>query len=165
MGIRQVNGIAFDGGNVWIVIGRTQIPCLKVSYGDKLEKSKISRLGSQKTDAKTQGTYVAEDAKISVESVDFRQYIMPLMAQNEFGNLPLSVMVGYQHPDLGSDNDLLDATEIVGLAAAAENSNKVLEVEFSLNVSQVYWTEARKTINRLDDIAQSTSNAAQSSKL
>jgi hypothetical protein len=160
MGIRIVNGIAFDGGNVWAIIGHTQIPCLKVSYGDKLEKTKLKKLGSQKIDAKTQGTYETEDAKFTIDSVDFRSKIMPLLAQNEFGNLDLSVAVGYQHPDLGADNDLLAGVEWTGLTAAAENSNKALEVEITLIVSQVYWTAQRKTINRLDDIGATTSNAA-----
>jgi hypothetical protein len=150
MALRRLGPIAFDGTTINIAIGRTIVPCLKASYGDKLETQTISNMGSQKIDARTPGTYSTEEVSLTFESTKFRELVAPRLQVDGFGNERLQLVVAFSHPDIGYDSDLLDNCRITNGATALENSNKAAEVELKLTTDQIYWTQQRKTINKRD---------------
>ncbi len=151
MAINRVSRIAIDGTTVTIAFGRANIACTKASYGDGLTTGTLTSMGSQSIDARTLGTYKTEQATVSMDSVIFREELMPLLAADGFGNEVISaVVVNYGHPDLGFDSDALGEARFVGIAAAVENSEKAAEVEFKIDFNQLYWGNARITINQRD---------------
>lgn len=150
MTMRRVNRIALDGSTLSILFGRNQIPCLKASYGDKLETAVLSNMGSQEIDARTPGNYVTEDAKVSMESVVFRAQFAPLLQVDGYGTEQIPIIFAYGHPDIGDDSDLLEQARFVGLNLAVENSSKAFEVEFSIVFNQLYLTDQRIRINKLN---------------
>ena len=150
MGIRHLDGTALDGTTIQVTFGRQEIKCLKATYGDKIETATLTEMGSQKIDYRTRGTYSTVEGKFSFESTTFRAIFAPLLQKDGFGNEKLPIIVGFWHPDLGDDSDLLDKARFVGLDQALENSNKALEVEVTIVYDQVYWTDNRITINQRD---------------
>lgn len=152
--IQRVRGYEMDGTTIAMVIGRTQFDVLKCSYGDKLSTEKLRQMGRQDIDAVTPGTYDTDDGKFSVSASVFRAEIAPLLDVEGFGNRVIPVIFAFNHPELGSDSDLMEA-RIVSLAGAGENSAKPLEVEVGLVIRQIWWTNERKTINRLGDFPNS----------
>ncbi|SRR6266404_1882100 len=148
--IKRVRGLGLDGTTTTIAFGRAQIPCISVSYGDKLEPENLSYLGSQQIDEQTEGTYSTVPAKIKMSAVVYRADLMPLLQKVGFGAERLSVVVSETHPDLGSDSDLLTGARFTGTDAASENSNKVKEVEFEMSFTQLYWGNDRITRNKLN---------------
>lgn len=148
MTMRRVNKIALDGTNITMMFGRNQVQCTKSSYGDKLETTTISYMGSQAIDARTMGSYSTDEAKVSMESVVFRAEFLPLLQKSGYGNEQIPIVFGYSHPDLGDDSDMLDQCRFTNLAQAIDNSNKALEVEFGIVFNQLYLGEDRITINQ-----------------
>lgn len=148
-GIRRVTGLGFDGSNVTATFGRKEIRLISASYADRLEKGKLSQMGSQEIDEISNGTYATEDAKLKISAVTFRTVLMPAMPATGGGNVRMPIVIGREHPDLGDDSDLLEGCTINNWAAAVENSNKVEEVELTATVRQIRWTHQRKTINQL----------------
>lgn len=148
--MQRVLGLEHDGSTVAITIGRTQIDCLSMSYGDKLQPEELRNMGSQQIDALTPGTYTTDEAKVKMASSTFRAEFMPLVDKNGFGNRALPIVSTFTHPDTGTDSDLLDGCRFIGIAAAVENSAKANEIEFAIKPRQIYWTDQRKTINALD---------------
>lgn len=149
MTIRSVDRTTLDGTSINVMIGRNPIPCLKSSYGDKLESETYSEMGSQEIDGRGDGTYKTTDAKITMASKTFRERFAPLLQVNGYGNEVFPVVFMYQHPRLGSDSDLLEECRVTGFDAALEASNKALEVEFGLVFNQLRLTDRRITINRV----------------
>lgn len=149
MTIQRVQRLALDGSTVTITFGRHEVRCTKVSYGDKLEKSTLSNMGSQEIDAATLGTYKVDDAKVSIEAIEFRTVLYPILQSNGFGNERINVVVTYGHPDIGYDSDMLGWCSFIAPAASMANDNKPAEVEITLQPLQVYWGSERKTINRV----------------
>jgi hypothetical protein len=129
--------------------GKVELPLIKASYGDKIEPAFLSYMGGQEQDEQTQGTYKADELKITMSAVVFRTIFMPAMPSSGGGNARIPIVIGRTHPDLGDDSDLLESCRCMNLAAATENSNKAEEVEVSFSVRQVKWTNDRKTINAL----------------
>lgn len=150
MAIRRVIGIEVDGSIVTTTFGRHEIPCLKASYGDTLETAFLVEMGSQKNAAQTPGTYKTEDATFTFRSTVFRARVMPLMPKFGGGNIIIPIVIGFSHPDIGSDSDLLSGARFTGWKAAYENSNKAAEIEIKATVLQVRWTSRRQTINALN---------------
>lgn len=150
MTMRRVNGIALDGTSITLMFGRNQIACTKATYGDKIETAVLSHMGNQTIDERTMGSYATEDAKVSMSAVVFRAEMVPLLQTNGFGNEPIPIIFAYRHPDLGDDSDFLRDARFVGLNHALENSNKALEVEFTIVFNQLYIGDDRKTINNPD---------------
>ncbi len=150
MTMRRVNRIALDGTTVNITIGRHLIACISASYGDKLETETLTPMGFQTIEERTRGTYKTEDAKIKMSAVTFRAELAPLLPKEGYGVVPIPIVIGYSHPDLGSDSDLLARARFSGIAQAVENSAKVLEVEFGLIFDQLYLTDRRITLNVLN---------------
>lgn len=148
-GLRRVAGVAFDGSVVTVTFGKAEIRCIKASYGDKLDKAKLTEMGSQQIDAVTQGSYGTDDLKVTMSSHRWRTEFMPLMPQTGGGNLPLAIVVGRSHPQLGDDSDLLEGCYCTANGGSVENSNKAEEVELTFTVTQIKWTNDRKTINQL----------------
>lgn len=149
MALRRVVGIEFDGSTVTSTFGRHEIEALKASYADGLETEVLRSMGSQRQDARTAGTYKTEDASISYRASVFRAKLMPLFPKTGGGNVVVPIIVGFTHPDIGSDSDLLSGARCVNWAAACENSAKALEVETKWVFLQLFWTSERKTINAL----------------
>ena len=149
MTIQRVQRLALDGSTVTISFGRHEVRCTKISYGDKLEKSTLSNMGSQEIDAATLGTYKVDDCKASIEAIEFRTVLYPLLQANGFGNERINVVINYGHPDIGYDSDMLGFCTFIAPAASASNDNKPAEVEITLQPLQVYWGSERKTINRV----------------
>lgn len=152
--MQRVLGIGLDGTTVSVTIGRTVIPCTKGSYADNLDPQFLTYMGSQSQDESTPGTYKTDVAKFTMSSVVFRTEFLPKLPQNGAGNVRFPMVVGFEHPDLGDDSDLLEGCKIMNLAAAIENSGKALETELSFQVQQIRWTDRRVTINRLSGVAQ-----------
>jgi hypothetical protein len=148
-GLRRVAGIGLDGSTVSTTFGKVPIPLIKCSYGDKLEPTYLSYMGSQTQDEQTQGTYKTDEAKITMSSVVFRTLFMPAMPSNGGGNVRFPLVVNREHPDLGDDSDLLENCRCVNWGAAVENSSKAEETELVLTIQQIKWTDDRKTINQL----------------
>ena len=146
--IRRVNRTAFDGTCISITLGRSQAKCLKISYGDKLEPQTLSNMGSQEIDAMTPGNYSTEDAKVTMEATEYRASILPYLTPG-YGNQLMPIVVGFSHPDVGDDSDLLDGARIIGNSAPAETGGKFHEVEFTIKFMQLAMGEKRVTINRL----------------
>jgi hypothetical protein len=150
MTMKRVNRVGLDGTTVTIAFGRIQVPCISISYGDKVEPQNLSHMGVQEISEQSEGTYSTTNAKVKMTAVVFRADLKPLLQQNGFGAERLSVIVSESHPDLGDDSDLLDGARFVGIEAASENSNKVKEVDFEISFTQLYWGDERKTINKLN---------------
>lgn len=148
-GIRRVAGLGLDGSNVSITFGKVEIECISATYGDKVEKGTLSAMGAQQIDEVTQGTYSIDDCKIKMSSVRFRTLLIPAMPATGGGNVRMPLVVGRSHPELGDDSDLLDGSYITNWGAAVENSSKAEEVELTCKVTQILWTNERKTINQL----------------
>lgn len=150
MTMRRVNRNALDGTNIVLMFGRLQIPCLKASYGDKIEPENLTFMGTQEISAQTTGTYSTEDAKVTMESTVFRADFLPNLQQNGYGNERLSMIFSYSHPDLGDDSDFIDGARFTNIAVAVENSAKAFEIEIGIKFTQLYMGDARITINSLD---------------
>lgn len=153
MALRQVKNIGLDGSTVTCTIGKKEIRIIKASYGDKIEPAFLSYMGSQQQDEQSPGTYKTDELKITMSAMKFRTEFMPAMPATGGGNVLLAIVVGREHPDLGSDSDLLENCRCTNWAAAVENSNKVEETELTFTVQQIKWTDARKTINQLFGVA------------
>lgn len=149
MAIRRVIGIEVDGSIVTTTFGRHEIQCLSASYGDGLETTFLTEMGSQRQSAQTPGTYKTEDGAFKFRSTVFRALVMPLFPRRGFGNVTIPIVVGFSHPDIGNDSDLLATARFVNLKQAWENSNKAAEVEVKVTYQQVFWTSRRCTINAL----------------
>jgi hypothetical protein len=149
-GIRRVVGIELDGTVTTVTLGRHEIRAVKAGYGDGLETVFVNEMGTQRQSAQTPGTYKTEDISITFRSTRFRAEVMPLFPKRGFGNIVIPIVVGFHHPDIGDDSDLLASARCVNLAAASEASNKALEVETKWKCLQIFWTASRKTLNALD---------------
>ncbi len=150
MTIRLVERTGLDGTTTTIAFGRSQIPCLSATYGDKIEPENLSYMGSQQVDEQTEGPYSTVTAKIKMSAAVYRAKLMPLLQKNGFGSERLSVVIAFTHPVMGNDSDLLTGARFTGTDAATENSGKVQEVDFEMTFSQLYWGEERKTRNKLN---------------
>lgn len=149
-GIRRVVGIEPDGSVVTATFGRHQIRILSASYADGVDPADLMEMGTQTIAALTPGTYKRDDLKIKMRSTRFRADFLPLMPKNGGGNIIIPVVIGFTHPDIGSDSDLLAGARCTNWSAAMENSNKALEIELTWKFRQIYWTSARKTVNALN---------------
>lgn len=145
----RVAGIGFDGSTVTVTIGKKEIRVIKAAYGDKLESAFLSYMGAQTQDEQTPGTYKTDSLKITMSGTLFRAELLPLFYSTGAGLKSLAIVIGRTHPDIGSDSDLLQGCRLSSLAGSVENSNKAEETEFEFTVRQVYWGNARKTINSL----------------
>lgn len=151
MRFQRVNGLELDGTAITMTIGRWQFDILKSSYGDKLNIEKLRQMGQQSISALTPGIYDTDDAKISMSESVFRGEFMPLVERYGFGNTPHPVIFSYTNPFTGSDSDMLLA-RIVGITGSNENTSKPSEKEVALVVQQIFWTDDRKTIDRMGDV-------------
>jgi hypothetical protein len=150
MAITRTNRVALDGTTVTVTFGRQIVRLLAQSYSDSLETESGSHMGSQAIDYRTPGIYKTEQVSLKVESAEFREFILPLFQFDGFGNEKFPIVVGYSHPDIGYDSDMLDLCRVVNMAQATENSAKAFETELKLTTDQIYWGEERKTINKRD---------------
>lgn len=146
--MNRVNRIALDGSTVTASIGRHEIRLEKASYGDKLEIGTFTGMGSQQIEARTPGSYKVDDLKLSVEAIEFRTKLYPLLQQDGFGGEGVSVTISFSHPDAGDDSDMCAFCRITSTALSIANDNKAQVVEVTLNPIQIYWGSERKTINR-----------------
>lgn len=149
-GIRRVINVEFDGGSGHVTFGRQEVPFIKANYADMLETEVVRTCGSQRQNARTAGTYKTDTCSITFRCSEFRAILLPLFPKNGFGNIRRPIVSNFDHPEIGSDSDLLDGARCVNLAQAIENSNKGLEVETKWELDQIYWGSDRRTINTLD---------------
>jgi hypothetical protein len=152
--MKRLVGTELDGTTVTMTIGKYQFDILRASYSDRLEVEQLSQMGSQEISAQTPGIYKVDKGKIVMSASVFRGELAPLLDQFGWGNREHSVVVSYTHQDLGSDSDMLTGCRLTMVNAAPENSAKPLEHEFELTYRQIFWTDARLTINRLGDVYQ-----------
>lgn len=148
--MQRAIGIGLDGSNVTITIGRTQIPCLTAEYGDNLSVERLRNMGEQYIAETTDGQYEVEDGKLKMSSVVFRSLFAPLAQQDGMGLERVTVVISKYHPDLGGDSDLLQRVRFIGLKEAIENSNKAQETEIKMVYDQIFWTNRRITINKIN---------------
>jgi hypothetical protein len=147
MPIRRVAGIEQDGTIVTCTIGRTEFRLISAAYGDSLETAVATEMGAQDQSARTPGTYKTETAKLKMRVTRARRDFLPYMPKYGMGNARLSLVIGFFHPDSGSDSDLLQGARLTKIGANYENSNKPGEMEFELEFLQLFWGESRRTIN------------------
>lgn len=157
MSLRRVANVGLDGSTVTMSFGKVEIRCIKASYGDKLEKSKLSEMGGQTIDAISRGTYATDDLKVTMSAIRYRTEFMAAMPTTGGGNVKMPIVIGRSHPDAGSDSDLLEGCEYLGTTQAVENSSKVEEVELNFIVAQLKMTDERKTINQTGSVQVGTS--------
>jgi len=148
--IRRANHIAIDGTTVSATFGRNQIACVKAAYGDKVETAALSEMGSQRINVRSRGSYTTDEFSITFEETRFRAEFTPLLQRSGFANEMIPIVIGVFHPDLGSDSDLLEECRLLSISNEYENSNAVKLIETKWSTNQIYWTEARITINQRD---------------
>lgn len=154
MRLRRIRGNELDGTTVTVTIGKYQFDALAVSYGDSLQPEKLRQMGSQEIDAMTPGTYETEEGKLRISASVWRGEVAPLLEQNGWGNTEHNVVVSFTHPQIGSDSDMLSRCRLISGTDSHEVGSKPLEHEIKLVYQQVYWTDDRKTINRMGDVYQ-----------
>lgn len=147
--MRRVIGVGVDGSTVTTTLGKIEIPCIKADYGDSLETAFLSYMGSQEQDEQSPGTYKTNNLKLTVSAMIFRTIIMPAFPNNGAGLVRMPIVIGRNHPETGSDSDLLLDCRCMNFAATVENSNKVEETTLEWTIRQIKWTRARKTINQI----------------
>lgn len=148
-GIRRVSGLGLDGSTVSVTLGKIELPCISISYADKLEVGKLSMMGGQEIDEMTQGTYDTDEVSLKVSGKIYRSLLMPAMPKNGGGNVRIPIVVNFSHPDLGDDSDLLDACRLINWPASMDNTSTPHELDLKAVVQQIFWTHERKTINQL----------------
>ena len=148
--MKRVIGIGLDGSTVTVSIGRTQIPCLAAEYGDNLSTEVLRRMGEQIIAERTPGQYETDEGKLKFSAVDFRTLFAPRLQTDGAGSENLTIVVSFFHPDLGGDSDALGFVRFVGIKEALEASAKALEVEIKMVYNQVWWTNQRITINKIN---------------
>ena len=146
MSLRRVNKLALDGTTVSIIVGTNVLRCTKQGYGDSLTIAKGSALGSQEQDYQTSGSYKTDDCSFTVEAIEYREFIGRLPV-NGFGNVSLSAIILYEHPQMGNDHDLLAGFRLLTNAVSVEAGEKMIEQEIKASCMQIYWTERQATLN------------------
>lgn len=149
MTIRRVGDIEFDGSCVTVTIGRAIVEVMKISYADSITTSTVTSMGSQEQDARTDGSYKTEQVSITIRGSLWRRDVLPTLPPNGFGNSRRSIVVGYKHPELGTDSDELAAARFVNLGAAMEAGEKAAEIELKCDIKQIFWGDGRFTLNRV----------------
>ncbi len=147
--MHRVIGSGIDGSSVTTTIGKGEVPIIKADYGDSLETTFLSYLGSMEQDEQSPGSYKTSNLKMTVSAMIFRTIIMPNFPNNGAGLVKLPIIISRTHPETGSDSDLLIDCRCMNFAAAVENSNKVEETTMEWTIRQIKWTRARKTINQI----------------
>lgn len=159
MAITRIKNLGLDGTTVTVQFGTLTVPCRSVSgYGDSLSTEWVPNMGSQERGEQSPGTYAVEDLKIVVSTVRWYAQLLAALPKNGAGNLVVNLTISYSHPDLGTESDLLEGCRLIGTSGSIENSAKLLDRELTFSVAQVYHGERRATINKLDDVDQSTEN-------
>lgn len=148
MSLQRVANIGLDGTDVSISFSSTTIPCIKMSYGDAVEKAMLSYMGAQQQDERSSGTYKTSEVSITMSSLVFRTVLMPLLPTVGAANVIFPLVVNRQNPNIGDDSDMLDDFCFTNFDAAVENSNALEQVELKGSVMQIYWTDRRIAINR-----------------
>jgi hypothetical protein len=154
MPIRRIAGIEVDGTLVTVTLGRTTIRAISAAYGDSLETAVAIQMGEQIQSARTAGTYKTETAKIKFRTSICRGIVLPNLPKFGMGNAGLAIVVGFAHPDIGTDSDLMRGARLTKIGASYENSNKPAEMELEFEFLQLFWGESRRTINLLPNQAQ-----------
>lgn len=149
MAITRVSALETDGTLWTVTFGRHIIRVLKVEGDDALEPADLNEVGTQEVAAQTPGTYKPGNMKITVRNSIWRAVMLPLFPKRGFGNVLVPVTVGYSHPDLGSDSDLMTGCRLIKITKAVDNSNKPNEVALEWKVRQYWHGNDRKTLNAI----------------
>ncbi len=149
MSVTRVSGTEHDGSSLFATINKTNIPLIKVSYGDSVEKGDGQGMGTQAISAVTPGTYKPEMGKMTLRNSVYRALLMPRLPQIGGSNVPLSITISFINPDVGSDSDLWLPCYFVKSSLSPDNTNKGVEVEVEFKVQQYFWTDSRTTKNSI----------------
>jgi hypothetical protein len=158
MPIRRVASSELDGTVITTSFGATQVPCAEATYGDDIETANYTPMGSQGGGRRTRGIYKTEEWSAKMSSFDFRTILVPAFPQHGAGNVVFPLTINRRHPDLGDDSDLLESCRCTNWGAAVKNSAEAEMVELKGTVQQIYWTDARITINVPDGSEQGTAS-------
>lgn len=151
MSLRRVFNSELDGTSVSISFGKIKVPCGSAKYGDAIETSTYAPMGSQEQGKRTMGRYKTDPWEVTMSSLDWRTIVMPLLPASGAGNKEFALVVNRIHPDLGDDSDLIKGARILKVPADLKNTPDVEMVTIGGECIQILWTDARKTINKLDD--------------
>jgi hypothetical protein len=135
-----VGDVAWDGGCVEVRFGRGAYPVTKLSYSHSIEREDVVRLGSQRVDAKTAGSYKIEKATVTMEAAVYAKLRNDLAAgagTGGFANKRFSIHVDSYHPDIGNDADRLAQCSWAGMKKDVEGGSKASMVEMSVDVRQI----------------------------
>jgi hypothetical protein len=158
MPLRRVASSEFDGTVVTTSFGSTEVDAAEASYGDSIETGNYVPMGSQGGGRRTRGVYKTEEWTVKMSSYDFRTVLIPAFPTNGAGNVVFSLTINRRHPDLGDDSDMLESCRCLNWSDAVKNSSEVEMIELKGTVQQIYWTDARITINLPDGTEQGTAN-------
>lgn len=145
--ITRVSDTEHDGSSLFMTIGKTNVRLIKASYGDKVEKGDVQEMGTQAISAVTPGTYKPENMKVTMRNSVWRAVFMPRLPIQGASNTPLSIVISYINPDVGSDSDRAAPAFYVGSSISPDNTNKGVDVDVEFKVQQYYWTDKRTTKN------------------
>ena len=138
MTIQRVGGRGLDSTMTGVTIGKLDMPYISAAYDDSVEPGFLSHAGSQAQDEQSEGAYKTEMLKLKISAMVFRSIFLPAMPRSRMSSLLLPVVVGFQHEDIGTDSDLLHNCRFVAWPQSIENDVKVLEVELSATIQQIY---------------------------
>lgn len=150
--MRSVRGLELDGSTARMSVGRVRMDVISSAYGDGMQIEKVRDIGKQAIAGKTPGMYDTDEGSVKMRASVFRTQFIPLVPPG-FGNLVVPVVFSYVHPEMGGDSDLIEGCVFHGIKAAVEASAKALEIELKITYDQIFWTDYRISINRLDTAA------------
>ena len=152
MALRRVFNSEIDGTAVTISMGKIEVPMATMKYGDAIETATYAPMGSQQQGRRSRGRYKTDPWEGTMSALDCRTILWPLMPKNGGGNKEFPIVVNRKHPDLGDDSDLLEGCRILKMPADLKNTPDVEMVTIGGELTQIKWTDERKTLNDLDGV-------------
>jgi hypothetical protein len=152
--IRRVPGVEFDGSTISITIGRLVFEAEKVDYSDDITTTVGTSLGTQEQRYRTLGVYKTGQVTIEPRFSVLRRDFLSSLAPNGFGGQINPIIVGYWHPQLGKDSDLLAGARLVSITGGGEVGGKQLMMPIKFDIMQIFWGNGRQTLNRVEGFPQ-----------
>ncbi len=141
-----VNDRTYDAGKAEIRFGATAAGVQKISFGDKLNKEIMRRVGSQEIAAITDGEYETEDVSATIEQSVWNKTIFPKLPENGYGNHRFVISIHLFDRALGLVAVRLEQCTISGEKDNIESGPGGLVKELTMKTQQI--VRNGKTLNR-----------------